>query len=362
MSTNSPFVTVRGRGATSNPQHRFATRRSEPVDDGWYREDGQAPARATEVREERARSLIVRNASPDLHFRQSINPYRGCEHGCIYCYARPNHGYVGLSPGLDFESRLFVKIDAAERLHEELAAGSYRCEPINVGSATDAYQPIERRYRLTRALIEVMAAYRQPFTIVTKSSLVERDIDLLAPLARDQLAGVYVTLTTLDVELARRWEPRAAAPWRRLQTMRRLREAGIPVGVALAPVVPFLNEPDIEQILAQAREAGAQTAFYQVLRLPAELRELFVEWLGTHYPERARRVLRRLADMRGDSGRVRLDDPRFFARMTGEGGWAELVRLRFDLAVRRLGFDRQGLALRTDLFRGANDDRQLGLF
>ena len=359
---NTVSAPLRGRGATFNPHHRFAALRGEPVDDGWYHEDGEPPALATEVREERARSLVVRNQSPDLHFGLSINPYRGCEHGCIYCYARPNHGYVGLSPGLDFESRLFVKVDAAERLRAELDASGWKCEPINLGSATDAYQPIERRYGLTRALIEVMAARRQPFAIVTKSSLVERDIDLLAPLAADRLVSVYVTVTTLDADLARHWEPRAAAPWRRLQTMRRLREAGIPVGVSLAPVAPFLNEPEIERVLAAASEAGAQAAFYQVLRLPWELRELFVQWLGTRYPDRARRVLRRLADMRSDEGRARLNDPRFFSRMTGQGAWAELIRLRFELAARRLGLARRLPELRADLFRRGADERQLGLF
>ncbi len=360
MSTLS--VPVRGRGAVSNPHHRFEIRRSEPADDGWYRDDGEPPALATEVREERTRSVIARNQSPDLPFNLSVNPYRGCEHGCIYCYARPNHGYLGLSPGLDFESRLFVKVDAAERLAAELDAPGYRCEPINLGSATDAYQPIERRYGVTRALIETMAARGQPFTIVTKSALVERDLDLLAPLARDGLVGVYVTVTTLDARLARHWEPRAAAPWRRLETLRRLAEAGVPVGVSLAPVAPFLNEPEIEQVLAAAAGAGARMAFYQVLRLPWELRELFVQWLGAHYPDRARRVLRRLAEMRGGEAQARLNDPRFFSRMTGQGAWAQLIRLRFDLAVRRHGLDRHRLELRTDRFRRADDARQLGLF
>jgi DNA repair photolyase len=359
---SSVSAPVRGRGAASNPRHRFETLEREPSDDGWYRDDGEPPPLRTHVREERCSSLIVRNASPDLDFNLSINPYRGCEHGCIYCYARPNHGYAGLSPGLDFESRLSVKIDAVERLREELGARDYRCEPINLGSATDAYQPVERRYGLTRRLIEVMAAFRQPFTIVTKSSLIERDIDLIAPMARDGLAAVYVTVTTLDQQLARRWEPRAAAPWRRLQTMRRLHEAGIPVGVSLAPVVPFLNEPEIERVLGAARDAGADMAFYQVLRLPWELRELFVEWLDTHYPERARRVLQRLRELRGGEQRARLNDPRFFSRMTGQGSWAELIRLRFEMGLRRHRFGARRPALRTDLFRREADGPQLGLF
>ncbi|MCC7058831.1 MAG: PA0069 family radical SAM protein [Burkholderiaceae bacterium] len=377
---------VHGRGAASNPQHRFDDRRRQPVDDDWYREDGQAPAIRTQVVEEQVASLLVRNASPDLPFNLSINPYRGCEHGCIYCYARPYHGHLGLSSGLDFETRLFAKLNAAQRLAAELGARGYRCEAITVGSATDPYQPIERRYRLTRALIEVMAAHRQPFTLITKSSLVERDIDLLAPLARDGLVGVFLTVTTLDAELARRSEPRAVAPWRRLEAMRRLREAGIPVGVSLAPIVPFLNEPEIERVLAAARDAGAQTAFYSVLRLPWEVRELFVQWLGTHYPERARRVLQRLRDMRelpesggleaagkvaaGEAATIRngpatprqSSDSRFFSRMTGVGPWAELIRLRFEMATRRLGLDRQRFTLRTDLFRAPGESRQLGLF
>ncbi len=306
----------------------------------------------TEVREERARSLVVRNRDPDAPFELSVNPYRGCEHGCIYCYARANHGYVGLSAGLDFETRLFAKTDAAGLLAGELASRAWRCAPISVGTATDAYQPIERRYGLTRALIGVMAQFRQPFSILTKSSLVERDLDLLAPLARDGLASVHVTLTTLDEALARRWEPRAAAPWRRLETMRRLREAGIPVGVAVAPVVPFLNEPELEQVLTEARAAGAQTAFYQPLRLPPELHGVFADWLRAHYPQRAQRVLRHVDDLQRGSG-----------QRGGRHAWAELIRLRFEIVARKLGFDRDPPALRTDLFRRPGDEpRQPELF
>ncbi|MBN9463085.1 MAG: PA0069 family radical SAM protein [Burkholderiales bacterium] len=363
-----PSAPVCGRGAASNPQHRFEAARREPFDDGWGGESDPPPELDTQVTEEQARSLIVRNRSPDLPFDLSINPYRGCEHGCVYCYARPYHGRLGLSSGLDFESRLYAKVNAAAVLRAELGARSYRCQPINLGSATDPYQPIERRYRLTRALLETMAAHRQPFTIVTKSALVERDIDLLAPLARDGLVAVFLSLTTLDAALARRWEPRAAAPWRRLEAMRRLREAGIPVGVGVAPIAPFLNEPEIERVLAEARRAGAQCAFYSVLRLPWEVRELFVQWLGAHYPERARRVLARLGDMRGAppgcsaGSSMRSSEARFFARMKGEGPWAELVRLRFDMAAHRLGLGTHRFALRTDLFRVPGDVAQPELF
>ena len=336
-----------GRGAVSSPAGRFETLARESVDDGWYRENGEPPALRTEVTEERARNILAFNDSPDLPFDRSLNPYRGCEHGCTYCFARPTHAWLGLSPGLDFETRLRAKVNAAERLRAELAAPAYRCAPVNIGSATDAYQPIERERRLTRAVLEVLSECSHPLTIVTKSSLVERDIDLLAPMARRGLAAVYVSVSTLDPALARAWEPRAAAPWRRLRTIRRLADAGIPVGVAVAPVVPFLNEPELERVLEQAAQAGASSAFYTILRLPWELREVFVDWLQSVYPDRAARIMNRLGDMRGER---RLNDPRFFHRMTGQGGWAELVRLRFELAARKLGLDRERRSLRTDLF------------
>jgi len=362
-------IALHGRGAVSNPQTRFDALRRHAEDDGWFNEDGDAPALRTEIVEEQARSIITRNQSPDIPFNLAINPYRGCEHGCIYCFARPYHTYLGLSAGLDFETRLYAKTNAAERLRAELAARIYRCEPINIGDATDPYQPIERRYRLMRSLIEVMAECRQPFTIVTKSSLIERDIDLLAPMARQGLVAVYMTITTLDPDLGRRLEPRATAPWRRLETVRRLREAGIPVGVSMGPIIPFLNEPEIESLLQAASDAGAQGAFYTVLRLPLELRELFIEWLNAHYPQRAKRVLARLTDMRSADGVERLNDARFFKRMKGEGGWAELIRLRFRMAQRKLGLDRHRLDLRCDLFQAPAsaqpqrvDDPQMGLF
>lgn len=355
-------VPARGRGAVGNPQSRFDHWRRATEDDGWFGGDGEAPALRTELRFEQARKILSRNTSPDVPFNLGLNPYRGCEHGCIYCYARPWHAALGLSPGLDFETRLYAKANAAECLLAELSARSYRCEPINIGSATDAYQPVEREQRITRAVLQVLSDCAHPVSIITKSSLVERDIDLLAPMARAGLAAVYVSITTLDPVLARRWEPRAAAPWRRLETVRRLSEAGIPTGVSVAPLAPFLNEPELEQILAEARSVGAAHAFYTVLRLPAEVQPLFIDWLRTWYPDRANRVLARLADMRDPGQGGRLNEARFHVRMKGRGHWADIVRLRFELIARKLGFNRDRLKLRTDLFAPPGPDGQLGLF
>ena len=359
-------VFMKGRGAVSNPEGRFARERRVAADDGWSGEPDEALAPQTTVTIEHARSIISRNQSPDVFFDQSINPYRGCEHGCIYCYARPNHAYVGLSPGQDFETRLFAKPDAASLLACELADPSYRCSTIVLGTATDAYQPIERDMRITRALIETLSACEHPLSIITKSSLVERDIDLLAPMARKNLAAVYVTVTTLDGDLARRWEPRAAAPWRRLETIRRLAEAGVSVGVMVAPIVPFLNEPEIESVLEQARAAGARSAHYTVLRLPHELREVFCDWLSAHFPDRAARVLARLADLRASApgaarGR-RLNDSRFHHRMRGQGHWADLVKMRFELACRKHGLARDRPGLDCSRFVPPARDGQLDLF
>ena len=353
---------LKGRGAADNPQGRFERYARESVDDGWFGPEGDPPALDTRVTTEQARSVISRNASPDIPFTLSLNPYRGCEHGCVYCYARPNHAHLGLSPGLDFETRLVAKVNAAERLRAELSAPSYRCETLNLGTATDAYQPVEREWRITRAVLEVLAECSHPVALVTKSSLVERDLDLLAPMARRGLAAAYVSVTTLDPGLARRWEPRAAAPWRRLETIRRLSEAGVPVGVSVSPVVPFLNEPELERILQAARDAGARHAFYTVLRLPGELAPLFTQWLQASYPERARRILGRLTDLRDPSGRTRLNDSRFHKRMKGQGHWADLLGLRFQIAARKLGFSRDRLQLRTDLFVPPRADGQIALF
>ncbi len=304
------------------------------------------------MRCEQARSIIARNDSPDVPFEQSINPYRGCEHGCIYCYARPTHSWLGLSPGLDFESRLIAKVNAVELLRQELAAPAYRARLINLGAVTDAYQPVERELGITRGLVEVLADCRHPLAIVTKASLVERDIDLLAPMAADGLAEVFISITTLDHDLARIMEPRCASPERRLRTVRRLADAGVPVGVLVAPIIPFVNEPEIERIVAAVAEAGARSAHYTVIRLPWELTGLFDDWLLAHFPDRAERVLGHIAAMRtapGDATR-RFNDADFASRMKGRGPWAELIRQRFRLAVKRAGLGRAMTPLRADLF------------
>ncbi|MGH8738383.1 MAG: PA0069 family radical SAM protein, partial [Burkholderiales bacterium] len=281
----------KSRGALSQLQGRFETLARETFDDGWGAADEAPAALETTVTEERARSIIQRNDSPDLPFDLSINPYRGCEHGCIYCYARPSHAYLELSPGLDFETRLFAKVNAVERLREELARPGYRPSPIALGANTDCYQPIERRYRITRSLIELLAECRHPLTVVTKSALIERDLDLLGPMGRSNLAKVFVSLGTLDRQLARRLEPRAASPQRRLDTIRALAGAGVPVGVMLAPVIPALSDKSVEESLEAAAAAGASMAGYQLMRLPNELKALFREWLAAHYPLRAEHVM-----------------------------------------------------------------------
>lgn len=345
----------KGRGAVSNIAHRFERVAREADGDaldaarleGELAEDDESlPPLATEVSFETVRSLLAYNDSPDIYFDRSINPYRGCEQGCIYCYARPTHSYLNLSPGLDFETKLVAKRNAAEVLRAELAEPSYRPDVINLGSATDAYQPVERELRITRQVIEVLAETKHPFAITTKSSLVERDLDLLAPLAADGLTAVYVSITTLDTSLARRLEPRCPSPQRRLRTVATLARAGVPVCVNVAPIIPFLTEPDLERIVAAAAEAGARGAFYTVLRLPWEVAPLFREWLATHFPERAQRVLARVREMRGG----RDYDAAFRTRMKGEGPWAELIRQRFDKACARHGLLHERFALRSDLF------------
>jgi DNA repair photolyase len=346
-----PAPARKGRGAVSNIAHRFE--RVEREVDGDARDaarldgDEALPPLATEVSFESVRSLITYNDSPDIYFDRSINPYRGCEHGCIYCYARPTHSYLNLSPGLDFETKLVAKRNAAEVLRTELAARSYRSDAINLGSATDAYQPIERELRITRQILEVLAETRHPVAIVTKSSLVERDLDLLGPLAAEQLTAVYVSITTLDTDLSRKLEPRCPSPQRRLRTVETLARARIPVCVNVAPVIPFITEPDLERIIAAAADAGARAAFYTVLRLPWEVGPLFREWLATHFPERSQRVMNRVREMR--DGRDYKAE--FRTRMKGEGPWADLIRQRFDKACARHDLRHERFALRNDLFR-----------
>jgi len=332
---------IKGRGSAWAIAHRFERDQREVFDDGWGSLDQQVQAQdltpETQVIEEQARSILSSNQSPDIVFDLSINPYRGCEHGCIYCFARPTHSYLNLSPGLDFETRLVAKVNAAERLRAELSRPRYQPRLLCIGTATDAYQPIERRLGITRQVIEVLAEYRHPFSLVTKSSGVERDLDLIAPMAAQGLAAVYVSITTLDPQLARILEPRAAAPHRRLRTLRTLAEAGVPVGVSVSPLIPFINEPELERILEQAAEAGACSAFSIPLRLPWEVNPLFQDWLQQHFPDRAARVMARLRDLRGG----RDNDPRFGSRMQGEGLWAELLQQRMRKACARLGLNRE---------------------
>jgi DNA repair photolyase len=352
---------VHGRGATVQPAARYESTHSEPVDDGWGRDDADAPPIRTRVTLERPRRVISRNDSPDVPFERSINPYRGCEHGCVYCFARPTHAYMGLSPGLDFETQLFAKAGAAACLREELARPGYACRPIALGINTDAYQPVERRLRITRELLEVLRETRHPVTIVTKSCLVERDLDLLVPMAQAGLAQVAVSVTTLDRELARRMEPRAAAPQRRIETIRRLTGAGVPVSLLVAPLIPVLTDAETEDLLEAGAAAGAVAAGYVLLRLPREVAPIFEAWLRTHVPLRAGHVLSRLRDSHGG----RLYDARFGKRMTGDGPYAQLLRQRFRLARRRAGLADRMPALDTGRFtppREPSGDGQMDLF
>ncbi|MGH8781560.1 PA0069 family radical SAM protein [Paraburkholderia sp.] len=331
----APPMPRKGRGAVTNLQGRYEVDQREKVDDGWQQaedEDGEPRPLRTQVFEERAKSILTRNASPDIPFTVSLNPYRGCEHGCIYCFARPTHSYLGLSPGLDFESRIYAKINAPELLERELSKKSYVPEPIALGVATDAWQPVERDLRLTRRVIEVLHDRGQPFAAITKSSLIERDLDLLAPMAARGQMMAAITITTLDADIARTLEPRAATPARRLRTIRTLAEAGVPVGVSIAPVIPFVTEQDMERVLEACAEAGATSASYIVLRLPWEVAPLFKDWLAAHFPDRADRVMSRVRDMRGGKDY----DSSFAHRMKGEGPWADLLRQRFRQAVKRL--------------------------
>jgi DNA repair photolyase len=348
MPTGQP---QKGRGALSNRTGRFEALAVEAVDDGWGIAEEPLPPLQTTVQPEPAHSVITKNNSPDIPFDQSINPYRGCESGCVYCYARPSHQYLNLSAGLDFETRLFYKKDAAAHLREELNKRYYKCSPINLGANTDPYQPIERKLGVTRSILEVLAESHHPVTIVTKHALIVRDIDLLSKLAAEQLVKVFVSVTTLDDELKRRMEPRAAAPRARLAAIAKLAAAGIPTGVMFAPVVPAINDHELEAVLEASAAAGAKTAGYVLLRLPAEVKDLFYEWLEAHYPDRSQRVRGRIRELRGG----RDNDSRFGHRMRGQGPWAELLKRRFEASCRRNGLGGgRAEPLTTERFRPPN--------
>ena len=335
-----------GRGAVSNRSGRYEPIAYEAVDDGWE-SLAELEALATEVQEVPARRIITRNESPDIGFDRSINPYRGCEHGCIYCFARPTHAFLGLSPGLDFETRLFAKTNAAEALQRELAEPGYRVETIAIGTNTDPYQPIERRYRIMRRILEVLSETNHPVGIVTKSALVLRDLDILSSMAKRGLVRVALSVTTLDRKLARAMEPRASTPDRRIETLERLVEAGVPTAVMVAPVIPGLTDMEMERILERASSVGVKQAGYVLLRLPLEIGDLFTEWLKSNCPDRANRVLALMRSTRGG----KLYDAKWGERMVGDGPYAWMIGRRFELAAERLGFNQEEISLRKDLFR-----------
>ena len=340
-----PGSVIRGRGVAARPAGRFAREETRPE---FNDDDTPASAPETELIPEQIRSIISRNQSPDIPFEQSVNPYRGCEHGCVYCYARPSHAYMDLSPGLDFEQKIYTKPEAAAVLRQELSKPGYRCSPITLGANTDAWQPVERELRITRQILEVLAEFRHPVSIITKSALVERDLDLLQDLARDNLVHVLVSVTTLDDELKRRMEPRTAGPRRRIETIRRLSAAGIPCGVLAAPMIPGLNDHELENILAASAEAGARYAGYVLLRLPHEVEPIFAGWLQAQYPLKAAKVLSLIRQVRGGA----LNDAQFGSRMRGSGPLAALLAQRFAAACRRHGFTRESeAALDSTRFR-----------
>src|SRR3954466_4594280 len=351
------------RGARSFMQGRFETVAREAFDDGWTPDEKDERPLETQVTIERSRSILSHNDSPDVGFDTSINPYRGCEHGCIYCYARPSHAYLELSPGLDFETKLFAKTNAAELLRAELAKPGYRPSPIALGAHTDCYQPIERKYKITRQILEVLAECNHPVTMVTKSALVERDLDVLGPMAQKNLGRFFVPSGPLDRELARKLEPRAASPQRRVDVLRNLAAAKVPCGVMVAALIPALNDKTMEHVLEAAAAAGAEEAAYVIMRLPNELKDLFKEWLAAHYPQRAQHVISIVHQMRGG----RDNDPRFGTRMSGTGNYADLIAKRFDIACRKHGLNsREAPRARAELdcsrFRPPSRGGQMILF
>ncbi len=350
---------INGRGARSNASGRYEADRREAWDDGWTDQDEAAPPLRTTLSPEHARTIIARNTSPDVGFDRSINPYKGCEHGCIYCYARPSHAWMGLSPGLDFESRIFFKPHAARLLEQELSKPRYVCRRIHIGGNTDPYQPVERETNSTRSILEVMQRFKQPFSIITKSVLIARDADILGDMGRQGLASAFVSITTLDRKLARAMEPRASTPAKRLEAISRLAEAGCPVGVGFAPVIPGLNDHELEAVLEAAQKAGATSAMYVTLRLPLEIKDLFREWLADARPDRAARVMSLIRQTRGGKDY----DPDWSQRMKGTGPVAELIAARFKAAVKRYGLDGPRHTLDVTQFRIPADARpQLDLF
>ncbi len=348
----------KGRGAKSNDSGRFEAFTRQGFDDGWDREDDDPPKLKTELQVEKARKIITHNDSPDIGFNSSINPYRGCEHGCIYCFARPSHAYMGLSPGIDFETRLFFKPEGPRLLEKELSHPGYRCERIQLGANTDPYQPVERRLMITREILKVLARFKNPVTITTKNALVARDADILGPMGQANLAMVSISITTLDRKLARAMEPRASTPEKRLWALRQLADAGVPVMVGFAPVIPGLNDHELEEVLERAAEAGARHAHYVAIRLPWEIKDLFREWLEAERPDRARRVMSLIRQMRGG----RDYDPTWGKRARGEGPVAAVISRRFALAKARLGLDRPYDQLDVTQFRRTAGGSQLELF
>ncbi len=350
---------TKGRGARTNATGRFEPVVHEDFDDGWTADDPAPAALRTTLTPEHARTIITKNTSPDIGFDRSINPYKGCEHGCIYCYARPSHAWMGLSPGLDFESRLFFKPEGPRLLEQALLAPRYVCKRIHIGGNTDPYQPVERTQKITRGLLQVLQRFRQPFSIITKSNLITRDVDILGPMGRDGLASAFVSITTLDRDLARTMEPRAATPARRLDAVKRLADAGVPVGVGFAPVIPGLNDHELEAVLEAAAKAGATTAMYVTLRLPLEITTLFQEWLADARPDRAARVMSLIRQTRGGKDY----DADWNTRMKGTGPVAELIAARFKAAVKRYGLNGPRHVLDETQFRVPADARpQLELF
>ena len=351
---------VRGRGAKSNASGRFEATQVEAFDDGWTDEDVTASTQIpTTITPLRSRTIISKNQSPDIGFERSINPYNGCSHGCSYCYARPSHAYLGLSPGLDFESRIFFKPDAARLLEQELSARKYVCKRIHIGGNTDPYQPDERELKITRSVLKVAARFNQPVSVITKSSLITRDLDILGPMGCDRLATAFVSITTLDRGLARAMEPRASTPARRLEAISRLAEAGVPVGVGFAPVIPGLNDHELESVLEAAAKAGAVTAMYVTLRLPLEIKDLFREWLADARPDRAARVMSLVRQTRGGKDY----DADWAQRMKGAGPVADLIGARFKAAVKRYGLDGPRHDLDTTKFTVPHGSRsQMDLF